>query len=101
MGANDPDRKTQVKRQLDAFGVGFGSSPKDQMRLRIASSPKTGSLFQPEQCSAVGAWVDNPSDMRPLTQLIAPEALQDALYNQLIHADIIELVRLLPKVLAK
>jgi len=93
----NPTNTLHVPAANRGFGLGFGA--KHQVKVYTEQGPKTGALLKEVECAQIGAWVKNPDDKRAVTDFIPPETFVPALQNRLLHADTIELVALMPKLL--
>ncbi len=93
--ANQP--QISVSASQRGFGLGFGDEHQIVVYL---NGPKTGALLSDEKCALIGQWVGG-QDTCNITDHISAEDLTPAVHNRILHADTIELVRVLPKVIEK
>ncbi len=91
------DDQIHIPPARRGFGLGFGA--RHQVAVYTKGSPKTGTLLLKPQCTEISKWISKPTDCQRITDFIPAEALAPALHNRLLHADTIELVRILPKML--
>ncbi len=83
------------------FGLGFGAKHQVVVYTGKVEGPKTSALLTDVQCGEVEKWLNVAEDERSITDLVGAEDLTEALHNRLLHADTIEVVRILPKLLEK
>ncbi len=79
-----------------SFGQGFGNH---KVTLYTETGPKTGRLFErDEDYETIQRWVDDPT-RKAITNLLPPERLSRAVHNQLLHADMLDLLEMVPDLL--
>lgn len=91
--------RIHVAANKRGFGLGFGGH--HQVPVYTENGPKTGALLAESQCASIRQWAAAPEDARAVTDVVPATQLVEALRNLLLHADTIELVRLLPRLLGE
>lgn len=81
-----------------SFGQGFGPH---KVAVYTETGPKTGDLFADlSDCERIRAWAEAGAAV-PVTQAVPAERLTRAVHNQLLHADMLDLVEMVPALITE